>query len=524
MSGFGVLARLMARRDRVVAPVCVLATAGYVLLTTSSFDGLYPTAAERAKFAATVVGNRTFEALYGPPRALDTLGGLVSWRIGSTLGVVVALMSMLIVIRHTRVEEESGRAELVRAGAVSRPAPLAAALGVVAALDLAIAVLAAVPLLAFGLPAAGCIALGASFGAVGLVFAAVGAAAAQVSEGARAARGIAGAVLGGAYLLRAAGDLGAGWLSWLSPIGWAKEVHAFSGERWWPLALCLLAAGAFAALAFWLQAHRDLGAGLLQTKPGPPVAARDLDGVLGLTFRLGRGALLAWTVGMFICGAVLGSVGDGVSDLVDSSQGVEDVLVRNGGDLVDAFFAAVLTLTALMATGYTISACLRLRGEETGGHAELLLSGPVARLRWAAGALTVALGGTALVLAATGLGAGLGYALAGGEASQIPRLTGAALVSLPAVWVIGALTVALYGLAPRALALAWVALAACVLVWLLGPLLDLPSWVLDASPYQHIPAVPAASLAAGPLLALLAVAAALLTAGLLGLRHRDIPT
>jgi ABC-2 type transport system permease protein len=136
----------------------------------------------------------------------------------------------------------------------------------------------------------------------------------------------------------------------------------------------------------------------------------------------------------------------------------------------------------------------------------------------------VALGGTALVLAATGLGAGLGYALAGGDASQIPRLTASALASLPAVWVIGALTVALFGLVPRALVLSWVALAACVLVWLLGPLLELPSWLLDASPYQHVPAVPAASLAAGPLLALLAVAAALLAAGLLGLRHRDIPT
>lgn len=524
MSGLGVLARLAARRDRVVAPVCALVAAGFVLITTSSFDGLYPTAADRARFAATVVGNSTFKALYGEPRALDTLGGLVSWRIGTTLAVVVALMSMLLVIRHTRVEEESGRAELVRAGVVAPRAPLTAALVVVAGFDFAVFALSAASLLAFGLPAAGSLALAASLGAAGLVFAAVGAVAAQVSQGARAARGIAGVALGAAFLIRLAGDLGGGWMSWLSPIGWAKEMHAFSGERWWPLLLSLAVAAALVGAAFWLQGRRDVGAGLLQDRPGPPEAAGDLSGMLGLSFRLGRGTLLAWILGLFAAGIVLGSVGDSARDLVDSSKGVSDVLVRSGGDLVDAFFAAVLSMTALMATGYTISACLRMRTEETSGHAEIVLATPVARLRWAAGPLAVAMCGSALVLAATGLGAGVGYAIAAGDAGRVTSLTGSALASLPAVWVLGALTVALFGLAPRMVGLAWVALAACVLIWLLGPLLDLPSWLLDASPYQHVPAVPAAALTLGPLLALFAVAAALLAAGLAGLRHRDLQT
>jgi ABC-2 type transport system permease protein len=246
--------------------------------------------------------------------------------------------------------------------------------------------------------------------------------------------------------------------------------------------------------------------------------------VLGLAFRLGRGTLLAWTLGLFACGVVFGSIGDSARDLVDTSQSVSDVFTRGGGDVVDGFFAAVLALTALMATGYTISACLRLRGEETAGHAELVLATPVARLRWAAGPLAVAMGGSALVLAATGLGAGVAYAIASGDAAQIARLTGASLAQLPAVWVLGALAVALFGVAPAATGLAWGALGACVLLWLLGPLLGLPSWLLDASPYTHIPAVPAAGLDIAPLVALLAVAAALTAAGLIGLRRRDVQT
>jgi ABC-2 type transport system permease protein len=523
LAGTGSLARAMLRRDRILGPLCALLAAGFVLITASSFDGLYPTAADRARFAATIEGNATYKALYGPPRALDTLGGLTSWRVGSTLAVVVALMSLLIVIRHTRAEEESGRAELVRAGAVGRFAPLAAALAVVAGLDVAIAGLTALALIAFGLPAAGSLALGASLGAAGLVFAAVGAVAAQVTEGSRGARGLAGVALGAAFLLRAAGDLGGGALTWLSPIGWAKATRPFADERWWPLALCLAATAALALAAFGLLARRDLGAGLLRSRPGPPAAGSDLRGVLGLSFRLGRGALLAWTLGLLACGAVLGSIGNGARDLVDSSQGISDVIVRgSGSDLVDAFFAAVLTLTALMATGYTISACLRLRAEENAGHAELVLATPVARLRWAAGPLTVAMAGSVLVLAATGFGAGVAYAIAAGDATQIARLTGASLAQIPAVWVLGALTLALFGLAPSATGLAWAALAACALLWLLGPLAGLPDWLLDASPYTHVPAVPAAALEPAPLLVLLAIAAALSAAGLAGLRRRDV--
>jgi ABC-2 type transport system permease protein len=523
VSNAWLLARTMVRRDRLVAPLCAVIAAGFTVITASSFQGLYPTAADRARFAATIAGNSTYEALYGPPRALDTIGGLVSWRVGSTLAVVVALMSLMIVIRHTRAEEESGRAELVRAAAVGTFAPLAAALGVVAALDLAIAALTALGLIALGLPATGSLALGASLAAAGLVFAAVGAVAAQVTEGARAARGLAGAVLGAAYVLRAAGDLGGGTLTWLSPIGWSKETRPFADERWWPLLLCLAAAAALAAGAFALLARRDLGAGLLRSRPGPPTAGRDLSSVLGLSLRLGRGALLAWTLGLFAAGVVLGSIGDNARSLVDTSQGVSDLFTRgSGSDVVDAFFAAVLALTGLMATGYTISACLRLRAEESAGHAELLLATPVARLRWAAGPLAVAMAGSALVLAATGFGAGLAYAIASGDAAQIARLTGASLVQLPAVWVLGALAVALFGLAPTATGVAWGALGACVLLWLLGPLLGLPGWLMDISPFTHVPAVPAASLALGPLLGLLAVAAALAAAGLAGLRRRDV--
>src|SRR5262249_58386940 len=102
--------------------------------------------------------------------------------------------------------------------------------------DRLLGVLVAGGLVAGGLPVAGAIAMGLGFASVGWIFAAIAATCAQLVENPRAANGIAAAILGAAYVLRAAGDAGRdslSWLSWASPIGWAQRVRPFASERWW---------------------------------------------------------------------------------------------------------------------------------------------------------------------------------------------------------------------------------------------------------------------------------------------------
>jgi len=65
---------------------------------------------------------------------------------------------------------------------------------------------------------------------------------------------------------------------------------------------------------------------------------------------------------------------------------------------------------------------------------------------------------TTAVLAACGLCVGLAQALRSDDSSEITRLLGAQLASLPAVWVVAGLAVALFGLVPQAASLAWAAL------------------------------------------------------------------
>jgi ABC-2 type transport system permease protein len=191
--------------------------------------------------------------------------------------------------------------------------------------------------------------------------------------------------------------------------------------------------------------------------------------------------------------------------------------------VVDNYIAISLLSMALIATGFAIQSVLRMRGEETAGRLEPLLATALARPRWAAAHVAVAAAGSVVVVGACGLGAGIADALGADDAGRLPLLLGSALAFVPAVWVLIGATVALFGLLPRAAPAAWGLLAACYLGGLLGPLLSLPQWVQDLSPYAHVPLLPAADLEVAPLLALTAIAGALTALGIAGFRRRDVP-
>jgi ABC-2 type transport system permease protein len=522
LAGSRTLLALALRRERVRIPVYLVLFVLLVVETAAGSKTTYTTQAARASYAATVEGNPGLIAMVGPPYNLLNVGGDVAWQMGGFGAAFVALMSMFFVGRHTRQEEQSGRSELVGAAPVGRFAPIVVALVMVTAVQVLLGLLVALSMIGLDQPVEGSFALGASLAGVGLVFAGIAAIAAQISETTSSMYGITGAVLGGAYLLRAAGDVGDGTLSWLSPIGWGQYMRPYAGERWWPLALMVLATAGLVAGAVALRAHRDEGAGILAQRPGPATAHRRLLSPLGLAVRLQRGVLIGWSAGLFLSGVSLGLTGRDADSLLGDSDEIEKLLGSGAGDIVDQYFAVTMLSMALVGTGFGIQVALRMRAEETSGRLEPLLATALSRARWVGAYVAVAMGGSLLILAANGFGAGLADAINEHDASQLPRLLLAGVVPAPAVWVVVGATVALFGLVPRAAVAAWGLLGACVLVSLLGPLLGLPDWVLDLSPFQHVPQLPAADFSAGPLLALSAVAAALTAVGIAAFRRRDL--
>lgn len=516
---------LIVRRDRLALTLWTVAIAGMVIAQAIGVLGVYPDQRAVQTYVDLFGDNPALIAFAGPGYGFDNPNqGVVLVNEIQVFGCLgMALMSMFLVNRNTRAEEDSERADLLRSNVVGRHAPTAAAVTVIAALNVLVGVLCAIGIIAVGFPAVGSIALAGSLTAVGLVFAGVTAVAAQIASGGRATLGLTGAILAAVFVLRAAGDIGDNGLSWLSPIGWGQAVRAYADERWWTLGLCLVVAVALVVTAFWLSTQRDLGSGLRPQRAGPPTAASWQTRPLGLAFRLQRGALAGWSLGLFLIGIVFGSLGEDVDRLLDENPAMADVFAQlEGADITDSFMATSLTMLALMAGGFAISSALHLRGEESAGRVEWILATRVSRWRWAASHLLIAAAGTALTIAAAGLGLGVAYAVVSGDPGQVPRLVAAALVTVPGVLALVGLAALLFGFVPRFAPLAWAALAGMVVIGFFADLLRLPEWVRDLSPLERLPGAPAESVTVLPILTLTAVAVALAAGGMWGLRRRDI--
>jgi ABC-2 type transport system permease protein len=522
MTGARVFLRTFLRRDRWM----LLAWAvGAVLLYYSqavSVDGLYRTQAEFDRAAASMEHNAAFVAMAGPARALNSIGGQVTWQASAFGAIVAGLMSMFLVGRHTRAEEESGRDELLRGAAVGRYAPMTAALVTALLANLLLGVLVALSLWSYPLALADSLGLGLGLTLCGWFFTGTALVAAQMTASTRSMYGLCGAVMGLAYALRAVGDIGYPALSWLSPIGWYQAMHPFSGLRWWPGLLLLVAAAAAVVAAYALFDRRDVGSGLLAARSGPARAGRGLHSSLGLAWRLQRGSVVGWTLGVLLTGLAYGAIGNDVGDLVGDSQASRDLFAQGGAGLVDGFYATACLMLALLACGFAVSSALRPRTEEADGRVEDLLATALPRREWLLGHTVVTVAGTVAVLMGAAVGLGAGYAMVTADPGTALRLSAPVLQYLPAVLLLSAVARLLHGLCPRVATLAWLPLVLAVVVMFFGDLLRLPQWLQDLSPFEHLALVPAQDFRWGPFLALAALAAAVSFLGQSAFCRRDI--
>lgn len=523
--GTRALLRLALRRDRILLPALIAGFAGMVAVSVAATVGLYPDAASRLQASAALNSTAALVALYGKVYEPTSLGALSLIKLTGFGAAAVAIAFVLLTVRHTRTEEESGRLELVTSGAVDRRAPLLAAClyGLIGSLALGVATTAG--LLAVGMEFPGSLAFGLSWTLSGLAFTAVAAVCAQVTVSHRAAIGLGLTAVAVAYALRAIGDLAAadpGWLSWLSPIGWSQQLRPFAGDRWWVATLPLVLTALLVPVAFVLRSRRDLGSGLLKERTGP--AHGRVRSTWGLAWRLQRGVLVAWVAGTCAMALVLGSAAPSVTGLLDSAQMREFVELLGGEQgLVDAFLAAEIAILGVIIAGYAVGAVLRLQSEERSGRLELLLTPPRPRSAFAAAHLGFALVASAALIVVGGAAVGLGYGMTTGDPwGAIVPMSAAAAAHVPAAWVMCGIAFALWGLHPRATPAVWVLLIGFVVLGEFGSLWGLPAWLLDVSPFAHSPTLPGGPMDTGGVVGLLVVAVVLCVVGLAGWRRRDV--
>ena len=267
MSSRRVAATVARRATMRGALVLGLASGAITGLAAEGYVAAYPDIADRRQVAAGIGANPGLAALFGEPRALETVAGFTEWRVLGVLPFLTAVWVILAVTRALRGQEDAGRWDLLLAGPVGRQEATAWGLVGIGGSLAGFAAAAAATGAALGsrtLGIGGVLWLSAALFMVAAVFGAVAATASQIAGTRAGAVRWSAAVLGGAYLVRVVGiSAEASWLAWWTPLGWADLAAPLTGPSAAPLLLGVAAALALLGAAVVLSGRRDVGAGLL---------------------------------------------------------------------------------------------------------------------------------------------------------------------------------------------------------------------------------------------------------------------
>ena len=428
------------------------------------------------------------------------------------LAVLAALMSALAVVRHTRQNEETGRAELVGAAVVGRHAGLAAALIVTVGANIVLAGLLGLAGIVTGLPAAGSFMAGLAVGAFGIVFAGVAAVTVQLSSTTRGASGLAAAVLGLAFLVSGLGNM-LGTVDASGRAGRQRMAGVVVPDGLGPADAPVRRRHLVAARPVRRRVRRAGGRGEHARNPArrrerhPRRSTRTRRGRAPAPQSV-RARLAPAARRPARMGGRPGRVRAGLRCHHRRDQGhggaTADWYARMTGsdEMVEAWGTSMIEMVGMVVAIYAVQILLRMRAEEADGPLEPVLATAVSRPRWMIShVLNAGLGALLLLLVfavSMGLAAGL---VLGDVPGQLRALVEAGLVQLPGIMVIGGVVVAVTALLPRwAGTVSWTVVMVFIL---LGPLFgaatfQLPPWVQDISPFTHIPKAPAAAITAAP--------------------------
>jgi ABC-2 type transport system permease protein len=471
--------------------------------------------------------------MMGPVYGIEsyTAGAMYSNSMLVWILIVVALMNIMLVVRHTRADEESGRAEVVRSLPTGRLSNLNATMIVVLIINLVNGLLTGLLIAATGVETmgfAGSMLYGAVLCVFGLFFAAVAAVFSQISTSSRGAIGLSLVTLGVLYLMRAAGDLNSEALSLISPMGLIQRAQIYVENYWWPVGAVLLITVLVAVLAYKLNSIRDIGLGFIHARPGRKNASPLLRSSFGLSFRLLRNIILAWTVGIFILGASYASVLGDFDSFVASSEFYSMIIGSSPGfTIAQMFVSMVVSLATLFAVVPVLIVALKVRGEEKDERSEHVLTRSVSRVKYLLGYVILAVITSILVQGADALGiySAAQAVLADPSDLTLGYLIKAHFVFLPALWVMIGITVLLIGLIPKATAAIWAYFGFTFFAVFMGRIPDLlPGWFSKLTPFGFIPQLPMDEINYGTLAVLTLIAAALTVAGLFFYRRRDMVT
>jgi len=444
------------------------------------------------------VGEPGMRMLVSPirPEGIEDISRFVFFRFSFVISILVAIMSVQIVNRLTRLEEDTKRAEMVATSGAGRYAQLFSALIVGVLVNLAIAFALTLGLVVNGVEVSGSIVAGLSYGALGIVFAGVAALTAQLSGNASASSGLSAIVFLAVFVVNALSNvtgnvhedaLGfeSSFLAWFSPMGWVQEVYPFDDRNLWIFFLFASLFVLLSFIAFFLVDKRDVGRGILPDKRGRGRAPGWMKKPLGLAYRLHRGAFFGWLIPIAFVGAAFGAATGDLGETFEDHEFFGEAFTEAAREMPFILIA----VATMMVAFYARLALLRMRKEETDGPLDNVLSTPLSRTKWMASHVLLAVLGSFTLVMTMAFFQGLVVAETSSDLGE--QLLGG-VIQYGALFMLAGLVVMLFGLIPKqasAVSLA-VLLYAILAGSFFGPILDLPEFMKNLSPYTHAKFLP----------------------------------
>lgn len=458
-------------------------------LAAPMYASTYPTAQARAQAVAAARANGALTVLYGTLAGDGTPAQMAVWELGALTTVMLAVTALLLGIRFTRGIEEDGYVEQGRGCGLPPGTPVRVALSVLltaallagAGAGAGLQVLSGVTggdALAYGLVVAATVGCGAVTGTL------LG----QLWTTAAAARTAGALVLAGWFALRATADTngadsGSGWWRWLSPLGLRALVEPAAGNRALPLVVAAVACLVAGWVSLVAAARRDLGAGSIAARP---TGDRRLivRSPFGLDARLSAGTVRGWTLGLAVLGVTFAATGTSVVRSAREGAvggGVLGTALANGDPGV-AFLAYLGVIAGLLTGCLAVMLTTRLARDEASGLVAVVRATGAPRHVPLAARWLVAVVAAAVALGAATLGAAAVAPSLGASAGDAVRLIAG---QWPAVFALAGAAALAVGGRPGWAPVAWLPIAGAGVVALLGALLGLPRWLIDAGPYAH---------------------------------------
>ena len=523
-----ILVKLALRRERITSCVWIILTAG---LTAMLVIGLGEAMDYESRMQMLpVIENPAMIAMMGPIIGIDnfTPGAMYTTFMLLFTAIAVVIMNIMLVVRHTRADEEKGRYEVLRSLPTGRLANLNAAIILAIIINAILAILTGLLMFAVGDESMcfnGSMLWGALLGSVGLFFAAVAAVFAQVSSSSKGASGYSLFVMGFFYLLRAVGDVGMEVLSLISPLGLILRGEAYVSNNWLPVFVLIGLGGITTAIAYRFNITRDIDQGLLPDRKGSATGGMLLKSPFGFTLKLSKAGLIIGCITMFVLAGSYGTILGDIDGFLETNEFYSQLILWVDDIPTPVLFVGTIHYMMAMITLIPmILYVMRVRSEEKDVRAELVIATPVCKYKYLGGFAFISFVSGIILQFLVALGLWLSAYGVLDDISEFPldTIIIGSMVYIPALWVMIGLLIFLIGILPKATGVIWAIYGMFFLFGLLGGMDIFPQWLTNISPFTYIAQYPMEDINWLSMILLVIIATVLTIVGFMGYRRRDV--